>query len=110
MATAVLILLAQGRRASRLPWLLYCAPSALVPGFKLSCFGALLPNDQHDERAGLDAALGSATGCCRRSLGKLRGTQKDLLRLRIEGHRACAWLRLDWSSVFVIVRRLFVKD
>src|SRR5215212_6811216 len=70
---------------------------------------ALLPHHEHDEGAGLDAALWSPTRCARRRLYILGGTQKDLLRLWIESHGPRAWLRLHRAGVFVVVGRFFVK-
>ena len=70
----------------------------------------LLTHDQHHERVGLDAALRPATRCGRWSFDKLGRTEKDLLRFGIESHGACAWLRLHWTGVFVVVGGFFVKD
>ena len=70
----------------------------------------LLAYDKYHKRIGLDTALRPAAGRRRWSFDKFSGTEKDLFRFRIESHGPRAWLCLEWTGVFVVVGRFFVKD
>jgi hypothetical protein len=65
---------------------------------------SLFPNDQDRKCSRLHAALGTPARFGRRNLLIFGRRQKDLLSLRIEGHRLRARLRLHRSGILVVIR------